>query len=79
MVLFEELRIIRRKVAKRLNLPTFQIFPDKVLQEMATNIPENEEEMEKLKGVGKTKMELYGKKFIDAIKEYKRKKGVMGE
>ncbi len=79
MVLFEELRIIRRKVAKRLNLPTFQIFPDKVLQEMATHIPENEEEMEKLKGVGKTKMELYGKKFIDAIKEYKRKKGVMGE
>lgn len=79
MVLFEELRITRRKVAKRLNLPTFRIFPDKVLQEMATYMPENENEMENLKGIGKTKMELYGKKFIDAIKEYKRKKGVMGE
>ena len=76
-VLFEQLRLVRRKVAKRLDLPTFQIFLDRVLQELATYLPETEEEMEKIKGVGKTKMELYGKKFIDAIKDYKKKKEMM--
>ena len=78
-VLFEQLRLVRRKVAKRLNLPTFQIFLDRVLQDMATYLPEKEEEMEKIKGVGKTKMELYGKKFIDEIKDYKRKKEMLEE
>ena len=78
-VLFEELRMVRRKIAKRMNLPTFQVLLDRVLQDMATYLPENEEDMKKIKGLGETKMKLFGKKFIDAVNEYKSKKEMLEE
>ncbi len=67
--LYEELRQVRLELAKEVDLPAFMIFHDKTLREMATDRPQNMLEMANISGVGKHKLELYGKTFVNAIKK----------
>lgn len=69
--LFELLRTVRSRLAKKFNLPTFQIFPDRVLQEMAIKLPANLAELGSISGIGKTKLEEFGTYFLTAIIRYK--------
>ncbi|HKP31568.1 MAG TPA: RecQ family ATP-dependent DNA helicase, partial [Chitinophagaceae bacterium] len=68
--LFEMLKEVRQKEAKKKNLPPFVIFLENSLQDMATMYPTNMEELEKCQGVSKGKAIRYGKPFIDVIKNY---------
>lgn len=67
--LYEELRQVRLELAKEVDLPAFMIFHDKTLREMATERPQNMLEMANISGVGKHKLELYGKTFVNAIRK----------
>jgi ATP-dependent DNA helicase RecQ len=68
--LFQQLKEIRKKVAKEKTLPPFVIFLESSLQDMATMFPTNMEELEKISGVSKGKSLRYGKPFLDCIISY---------
>jgi ATP-dependent DNA helicase RecQ len=68
--LFEMLKELRQKEAKRKSLPPFVIFLETSLQDMATLYPTTLEELEKCQGVSKGKALRYGKPFIEMVKQY---------
>lgn len=69
-VLFEQLKDLRLKQAKKVNLPPFVIFLESTLQDMATLYPTTLQELEKCQGVSKGKALRYGKPFIELIAKY---------
>jgi len=68
--LFELLKEIRQKEAKKKSLPPFVIFLETSLQDMATLYPTTTLELEKCQGVSKGKALRYGKPFIELIAKY---------
>ena len=64
MALFEELRARRRELAGEQGVPPYVIFHDSTLIEMARRQPASLEEMAAISGVGKAKLERYGKDFL---------------
>jgi ATP-dependent DNA helicase RecQ len=68
--LFEMLKEMRQKEAKKKSLPPFVIFLETSLQDMATLYPTTLEELEKCSGVSKGKAIRYGKPFIEMVKRY---------
>ncbi|AIY06691.1 ATP-dependent DNA helicase RecQ [Planococcus sp. PAMC 21323] len=68
--LFEELRVIRKKLAESAGVPPFVIFSDKTLQDMVARKPKNEAEFLKVNGVGANKLEKYGEAFLQAIHSF---------
>jgi len=68
--LFEQLRIVRRKLAEEQHVPPHVIFSDKTLQEMCRQFPTTATAMRRISGVGDVKLERYGESFIKAIKSY---------
>src|SRR5207342_951166 len=68
--LFEMLKELRQKEAKKKGLPPFVIFLESSLQDMATLYPTNTTELEKCQGVSKGKALRYGKPFVEMIAQY---------
>ncbi|MEK7723506.1 MAG: DNA helicase RecQ, partial [Acidobacteriota bacterium] len=58
--LFEELKKVRMKFAKAENVPPYIIFSDATLVEMATFLPHDLTEIQRISGVGEMKLEKYG-------------------
>jgi ATP-dependent DNA helicase RecQ len=69
-VLFEMLKELRQKEAKKKSLPPFVIFLETSLQDMATMYPTSMAELEKCSGVSKGKALRYGKPFLELIARY---------
>ncbi|WP_203651475.1 DNA helicase RecQ [Secundilactobacillus yichangensis] len=65
--LFERLRAIRREFAKKQGVPPFVIFSDKTLRDMCAVMPQNEEEMLTVSGVGESKLAKYGEAFLKEL------------
>ncbi|WP_084220347.1 DNA helicase RecQ [Asinibacterium sp. OR53] len=65
--LFEMLKELRQKEAKKKSLPPFVIFLETSLQDMATLYPTTLAELEKCQGVSKGKALKYGKPFVEMI------------
>ncbi len=68
--LFEMLKDLRQKEAKKISLPPFVIFLETSLQDMATLYPTTLEELERCQGVSKGKAIKYGKPFVAMIEKY---------
>ena len=68
--LFEMLKGLRQKEAKKKSLPPFVIFLENSLRDMATIYPTNIVELEKCQGVSKGKALRYGKPFVELIAKY---------
>jgi ATP-dependent DNA helicase RecQ len=68
--LFNMLKELRQKEAKKKNLPPFVIFLETSLQDMATLYPTTTTELEKCQGVSKGKATRYGKPFVELIAQY---------
>ena|SRR5690554_1248082 len=77
--LFEELRRLRREIAKREEIPPYVVFADSTLREMCELLPTSKEEMLAVKGVGEYKFEEYGREFLALIKEFSENDGKTGE
>jgi ATP-dependent DNA helicase RecQ len=74
--LFEILKDLRQKEAKKKNLPPFVIFLESSLQDMATLYPTNVTELEKCQGISKGKALRYGKPFVELIAKYVEENGI---
>src|SRR3989339_59769 len=68
--LFEKLRVIRKHIAERENIPPFMIFGDKTLHQMAHCLPAEKNTFSSLYGVGELKLQKYSDIFIKEIKKY---------
>lgn len=68
--LFDMLKDLRQKEAKKAKLPPFVIFLENSLQDMSTLYPTTLEELEKCQGVSKGKAIKYGKPFVELISRY---------
>jgi ATP-dependent DNA helicase RecQ len=68
--LFEELRALRKQLAKQKGMPPFVIFSDRTLHEMAREMPSTLAQMREITGVGKQKLSEYGFGFINLIGQY---------
>lgn len=68
--LYSILKDLRKKIAKRLELPPYVIFQDVSLEAMATTYPITIEELQNIQGVGAGKAKRYGEEFIKVIKTH---------
>ena len=74
--LFEMLKEMRQKEAKKIALPPFVIFLENSLQDMATLFPTTLEELERCQGVSKGKAIKYGKPFVQLIEQFVTDNGI---
>jgi ATP-dependent DNA helicase RecQ len=67
--LFEKLRLLRLEIARQFELPPYVVFHDKTLKEMAILKPKSRTSMLKVTGIGEKKLEKFGDRFLEVIKE----------
>ncbi|MCK4946402.1 MAG: HRDC domain-containing protein, partial [Alphaproteobacteria bacterium] len=68
--LFAALKSARLALAKAQNVPSYVIFHDKTLREMATIKPSSLDDLAQVHGMGERKMERYGRVFLEVIEQY---------
>lgn len=65
--LFDRLKAWRLKEAKRNRVPPFRILNDRALQEIVSTMPNNEEDLLKVNGIGPSKCEKYSQAIFDLL------------
>jgi ATP-dependent DNA helicase RecQ len=68
--LFAKLKYLRKVIAEKDDVPPFVVFSDATLADMADKFPESEFDFLDIHGVGQTKLERYGERFIAAISKH---------
>ena len=68
--LFEELRILRKRLADQQAIPAYIVLSDKTLHLLALQRPTTLEEFGMVSGIGEYKKERYGKEFVETIKNF---------
>lgn len=69
-VLYSIMKDLRKKMAKKLDVPPYVIFQDPSLEAMATLYPISMEELQNIPGVGAGKAKRYGTEFLEVIKSH---------
>ncbi|MGB5511747.1 MAG: DNA helicase RecQ [Woeseiaceae bacterium] len=67
--LWEALRACRQSLASEHNVPAYVIFHDKTLHEMLEYRPQTAAEMLGISGVGQTKLDRYGDRFLSVLRD----------
>ena len=68
--LFEELRILRKRLADQQAIPAYIVLSDKTLHLLAAQRPTTLEEFGQVSGIGEYKKEKYGKEFVEVINKF---------
>jgi ATP-dependent DNA helicase RecQ len=68
--LFEELRELRKRLADERAVPSYIIFSDVSLRQMARHYPATERDFERISGVGERKLREFGEVFLKKVKDY---------
>lgn len=68
-LLFERLRTLRMRIARKEQVPPYIVFSDKTLIGMCLKRPKNKQEMLSVSGVGAFKFEKYGEQFLECLKD----------
>ena len=69
-ILFDRLKLLRRKIAVKENVPAYIIFSDATLLQLANEKPNTKNELLSIQGIGMQKSESYGEEFITLIKQF---------
>jgi ATP-dependent DNA helicase RecQ len=67
--LWDALRACRQSLAIEHNVPPYVIFHDRALREMLSERPRSPEEMLGISGVGQTKLDRYGDRFLAVLND----------
>ena len=70
--LFEELRLLRKRLADQQAIPAYIVLSDKTLHLLVAQRPMTIEEFGMVNGIGDYKKERYGKEFVEVIKKHVR-------
>ena len=68
--LHQQLRRLRDEICSKKNQPIYMVAGSVTLNEMATFLPQNIEELAKISGFGKVKLDVYGNQFVNIIQQY---------
>jgi ATP-dependent DNA helicase RecQ len=68
--LFEELRLLRKKLADQQAIPAYIVLSDKTLHLIAQQQPRTIEEFGTISGIGEYKRDKYGKEFLEVINQF---------
>jgi len=69
-ILFEQLRRLRARLATEENVPSFMIFTDRTLKEIASFYPQSLESLKKINGMSSKKIAKYGSQILTATRSY---------
>ena len=75
-LLFQELKEWRTKKANKDDVPAFYIMHQKILIQIVIHLPENEEELRKIKGVGKQTIKKYGQDILEMVISYRKQNNI---
>ena len=65
--LFERLRRLRKRLADERNVPTYLVFSDATLRQMARDVPLDEPAFSRISGVGEQKLRAFAGAFLSEI------------
>ncbi|MGE5416830.1 MAG: DNA helicase RecQ [Acidobacteriota bacterium] len=68
--LLVNLKALRLEIARDAEIAPFIVFHDSTLREMCLRLPQDQESMLEVPGVGEKKFESYGRRFLEAIQDY---------
>jgi ATP-dependent DNA helicase RecQ len=74
--LFEALRALRRTLAEGRGVPSYVVFSDATLREMARLRPAAPAALRQVYGVGEAKLASFGEAFLGCIRDYCRSNGI---
>lgn len=69
--LLDALKALRKSIASKKSVPAYVIFSDATLIDMCKKCPETPDEMLEVSGVGRTKLEKFGKEFLEEIAKFR--------
>ena len=69
--LFAELKAVRREIADEKKVPAYIVFSDATLVDMCQKLPLTLAEMREISGVGSMKLNMYGERFLKALRGWK--------
>lgn len=69
--LLDALKALRKGIASKKSVPAYVIFTDATLIDMCKKCPETPDEMLEVSGVGRTKLEKFGKHFLEEIAKFR--------
>jgi len=69
--LLDALQALRKGIASKKSVPAYVIFTDATLIDMCKKCPETPDEMLEVSGVGRTKLEKFGKQFLEEIAKFR--------
>ena len=69
--LLDALKALRKGIASKKSVPAYVIFTDATLIDMCKICPETPDEMLEVSGVGRTKLDKFGKQFLEEIAKFR--------
>jgi ribonuclease D len=69
-LLHKKLRELRNKICEQKNVPVYYVAGTTTIDEMATYLPQNLDEIVKISGFGQAKAKQYGHVFLKVINDY---------
>lgn len=69
--LLDALKALRKGIASKKGVPAYVIFTDATLIDMCKKCPETPDEMLEVSGMGRTKLEKFGKQFLEEIAKFR--------
>lgn len=77
--LFEQLRATRKELSETEQVPSYVVFHDRTLKEMAARLPQSIESFTGIHGVGIAKIQKYADVFLPIIRAHCQEHGVADE
>ena len=69
-VLHQQLRKLRDSICSKKDTPIYMVAGSRTIDEMAEYLPQSPEELIKISGFGKARLESYGPQFLKIIQQY---------
>ena len=73
--LWESLRALRLEISREQGVPPYAVFSDRTLAEMVRFRPSRVEDLLAVSGVGRTKLAVYGERFIGVLRSHEDEHG----
>ncbi|MCA6436917.1 MAG: AAA family ATPase [Bacteroidetes bacterium] len=77
--LYQQLSNLRNLICVENKLPIYRVLSNKSLKELSELLPSNKEELLKINGFGKVKVEMFGSEFLELINAYRDTNGIHQE
>lgn len=74
--LYKRLKKLRDSISTKREMPIYLIAGSKTLEELANYLPQTEDELVRIKGFGKVKVQKFGSEFLEIIRNYCSENGL---